>query len=58
MSAFLHLLDDKTLGLTGDERNVLRTAGERRVTAEIWAEVTKRRGENAWPHKAAKQVPQ
>ena len=47
LPAFLRLLDG---GLTPDERNALQNVSERRLVAEIWAEVTRRRGENCWSH--------
>ena len=48
-AGFLRLLDGE-LGLTQDERNAIRVAGERRLQAEIWAEVTRRRAEGCFPH--------
>jgi hypothetical protein len=50
LSAFLQLLDDPKLGLSKDEKNALKAAGDQRLVAEIWAEVTRRRGEGAFPY--------
>ncbi len=52
LPAFMRLLGDSKLGLTPDERNALQNVSERRLVAEIWAEVTRRRGEACWPHGA------
>ena len=49
LPAFQRLLDDPKLGLTPDEKNAVRT-GDQRLVAEIWAEVTRRRGEGCFPY--------
>ena len=49
LPAFMRLLGDS---LTHDERAALQNTSERRLVAEIWAELTRRRGEDCWPHGA------
>ena len=44
------LLDE--LGLTSEEWAALCNAGESRLAAEIYAELTQRRLEECWPHGA------
>jgi hypothetical protein len=48
--AFLRLLDDPELGLSENEKNALKAASDQRLVAEIWAEVTRRRGEGAFSY--------
>ena len=50
LSVFQRSLNDKKLGLTPDQKNALKMAGDQRLVAEIWAEVTRRRGEGAFPY--------
>lgn len=58
LPAFLRLLRDSKLGLTPDETNAIRNNGERRLAVEVWAEVTKRRAEGAFPYRLRQATPQ
>jgi hypothetical protein len=50
LPAFQRLLTDPKLGLTPDERSAIRNTSERRLTAEIWAEMTRRRDKDCFPY--------